>query len=201
MAGFFTGEPKTLWLNQPGDADRKMQLLADYSYTDWADKSWMTPAKYVIDGASIPRALWTLVGSPYCGLYRRASIVHDKACDDAVNDSAARKRADKMFYQACRDGGCSKRQAAILYIGVRIGANFSRAGLIEDESDIGPHLTETPIEREMQDALRQIGESEDVANASETDDADRLDAAVVVVGKRHFGAVGLVRGTAPIDWE
>lgn len=34
----------------------------------------------------------------------------------------ARRNADKMFYHACRVGGCSPRQALLLYLGVRIGA-------------------------------------------------------------------------------
>ena len=63
-----------------------------------------------MDGASIPRALWTLVGSPYRGDYRRASIVHDQACDDAHGDKDKRRAADRMFYHACREGGCNINQ-------------------------------------------------------------------------------------------
>ena len=61
-----------------------------------------------------------------CGLtltddYRRASIVHDKACDDASGNTTARRKAHRMFYHACRAGGCSIQEATLLYIGVRIG--------------------------------------------------------------------------------
>src|SRR5207237_4834835 len=61
------------------------------------------------------------VGSPYAGHYRRASIIHDKACDDASGNTTARRTAHRMFYHACRAGGCSIQEATLLYIGVRIG--------------------------------------------------------------------------------
>ena len=120
--GCFSGDPRTLWQTDPKKPDRKMSVLEDFWFIDPDEKKWLTPANYGVDGASIPRALWTLVGSPYTGDYRRASIVHDKACDDAVGNSAARRAADRMFFHACREGGCGIAEAIMLYIGVRIGA-------------------------------------------------------------------------------
>lgn len=202
--GAFSDDPMTRWLSLPGDKDRKMEMLADFTYVDWAGKPWKTPIKHQIDGASIPRALWTLVGSPYEGMYRRASIVHDKACEDAVGDGAARKRADRMFYQACRTGGCSKWQAAILYVGVRIGANFSRAGLIDSEESLSPRLNETPAESQMQTALQQIAGSPEVAAATTDrvdDETDALETAVHVAGKRHFAQSALLSGAVMLDWD
>ena len=96
-----------------------MKLLEDFSYEDPSGKKWLAPINSVINGASIPDALWSTVGSPYTGDYRCASIVHDVACDDPRVD---RKEADKMFYFACLAGGCSQGQARILYVGVRIGS-------------------------------------------------------------------------------
>lgn len=119
--GRFSADPETRWLTESG-TDRLMKLLQDFSFTDPAGKKWLTPKGHVVDGASIPRALWSLVGSPYTGEYRRASIVHDKACEDAAGNPKARRAADRMFYHACRAGGCSVKEAWILYLGVRIGA-------------------------------------------------------------------------------
>src|SRR5881227_4323515 len=116
----FSDEPRAIWLTEP--ADRKMKLLGTFWYLDRDGKQWLTPADYTVDGASIPRALWSLVGSPYTGCYRRASIVHDKACDDAGSNTGKRRAADRMFYQACRTGGCSVKYSTVLYLGVRIGA-------------------------------------------------------------------------------
>jgi hypothetical protein len=120
--GEFSGDPRTLWVTEGDEPDRTMRLLEDFWFIDPQQKEWRTRAIYPIDGASIPRALWTVVGSPYTGDYRRASIVHDKACDDAQGNPAARRAADRMFFHACRAGGCSISAATLLYIGVRIGA-------------------------------------------------------------------------------
>lgn len=117
--GSFSGNPKTEWLTHQGDEDRDMKLLEDFTFTDPDGKAWLAPLGSVVNGASIPRALWSTVGSPYTDDYRRASIVHDVACD---SQGISRKDADVMFFHACRAGGCSPVQARILYAGVRIGA-------------------------------------------------------------------------------
>ena len=119
--GSFSGDPETIWLTE-AETDRRMCLLKPFWFRDPKKKEWFVPSEYAVDGASIPRALWTLVGSPYTGDYRRASIVHDKACDEAGGDTKARRAADRMFYHACRAGGCSIAESILLYIGVRIGA-------------------------------------------------------------------------------
>ena len=124
--GRFSGNPKTEWLARP-PSDRDMKLLEDFWYDDPKGRHWLAPMGSIINGASIPQALWSTVGSPYTDNYRRASIVHDVACDDPTIN---RDDADEMFYYACRAGGCSFLQAKILYAGVRIGAWAGYTGLI-----------------------------------------------------------------------
>lgn len=122
--GSFSGDPVTRWLSEPGD-DRNMEILEAFAFTDPAGKMWGAPAGSVVNGASIPRPLWSVVGSPYTGDYRRASIVHDVAATEAGQDEVKRRAADRMFYHACRVGGCSVREATILYLGVRIGSMWA----------------------------------------------------------------------------
>ena len=117
--GSFSDNPKTEWLANPASADRDMKLLEDFSYTDPDGREWPAPQGSVVNGASIPRPLWSTVGSPYTDDYRNASVVHDVAVD---NPAVNRKEADKMFYYACLAGGCSLKQARLLYVGVRIGS-------------------------------------------------------------------------------
>ena len=112
--------PETVWLTEGGRSDRHIRVLKPFWYRDWQGKQRDAPAGTIVDGATIPQALWTLVGSPYTGDYRRASIVHDVACVGATPQQ--RRAADKMFFQACRDSGCNVAQAIIVYTGVRIGA-------------------------------------------------------------------------------
>ena len=128
--GTFSEDPQATWLTAPADPeDRRMELLRDFWYKDPAGKTWKAPKGSVVDGASIPAALWSTVGSPYTGAYRRASIVHDVACDEAdqaADPKAARAAADEMFYNACRAGNCPGWKAQMLYAGVRLGALWSR---------------------------------------------------------------------------
>ena len=117
--GAFSGNPKTEWLTSAVVADHEMKLLEDFTYEDPSGRKWVARSGSIVDGASIPMALWSAVGSPYTGEYRCASIVHDVACNDPSVD---RRDADKMFYFACLAGGCSVSQARVLYAGVRVGA-------------------------------------------------------------------------------
>ena len=114
-----------------------------------------------MDGASIPRPLWSLVGAPYVGDYRRASIVHDYAVNKAAGDPDRRLAADRMFYHACREGGCSIWQATILYLGVRIGAVLpvvERWKNIRETEIEWPRLYISNEERRLVDDFRRAAE-------------------------------------------
>ncbi len=128
--GTFSGNPKTMWLSEQG-GDRDMQVIEDFWYLDQAGRRWDVPAGTVINGASIPRTLWSSVGSPYTGSYRRAALVHDAAVG---HEGVLRGEADAMFYFACLAGGCSLLQAKMLYAGVRVGAWASETRLLTAEA-------------------------------------------------------------------
>jgi hypothetical protein len=115
--GRFIGDVITKWLVENGE-DRRMEVLQEFSYEDPAIKLWTTPAGWQVDGASIPRALWTIVGSPFTGDYRRASVVHDYYCDVRTEPSDA---VHLMFYYACRADGVGLIKANTLYYGVLAG--------------------------------------------------------------------------------
>lgn len=116
-SGHFAGNVETKWLVENGE-DRRMELLSEFSYIDPNGKKWTTPKGWIVDGASIPRFLWTLVGSPFTGGYRRASVVHDYYCDKKNEPWQA---VHKMFYWASLAGGASEVEAKILYAGVFAG--------------------------------------------------------------------------------
>src|SRR5262245_25965285 len=122
--GRFEGQVRAEWT----DPDRVMRLLADFAYHDPDAHRWLAPAESPIDGASIPRPLWTLVGSPFTGRYRRASVVHDVAC---VVRSQPWRRVHRMFYNACRCGGVGEIKAKVMYAAVyRFGPRWeARVGL------------------------------------------------------------------------
>ncbi|MDB5950663.1 MAG: hypothetical protein JWR65_2518 [Massilia sp.] len=136
--GRFSGNPKTEWLSETGD-DRNMRLLETFCYIDPQGRRWEAPYGAITNGASIPRTLWSSIGSPYTGNYRRASIVHDIAIHSPC---IVRADADAMFYFACLAGGCMLREAKLLYAGVRVGtwASLTR-DLAVDMLSLGPMVS------------------------------------------------------------
>lgn len=76
------------------------------------------PPGFVTDGASIPRALWTVVGSPFTGQYVGAAVIHDVGCD---THKYSWQITHRMFYSAMRALGVSDDYAKLLYWGVRLG--------------------------------------------------------------------------------
>lgn len=125
--GQFSGNPRTEWLSGDGP-DRAMRLADTFSFTDAKGRRWEVPAGMEVDGATIPRTLWSSVGSPYTGDYRRAAILHDAAL---LDPRIRRIDADAMFYEACIAGGCPANQAKLLYAGVCIGSWVSQARPVE----------------------------------------------------------------------
>jgi len=94
---------------------RDMTLTAAFAYVDARHRRWEAPAGAVVDGASIPRAFWTLVGSPFTGRYRRAAVVHDVACAERPRPWA---EVHRMFYEACRCSRTNVVQAKTMYYAV-----------------------------------------------------------------------------------
>jgi hypothetical protein len=159
--GSFSGYPITRWCPpEPGETERKMELTEEFSFLDPAGKHWVVPPGFKVDGATIPRALWTLVGSPYTGNYRRGSIVHDKACVDAGLNAAERRAADRMFFHACMAGGCDAKQATALYLGVRIGAAAGQIGLLSatlsDSQAPVPRMSVPPADQMVEAAFSSL---------------------------------------------
>ena len=94
--GFYNGEPVTKW-NPDG---RTMTLLTELRYTDPKGNVWVAPIGSVVDGASIPRYLWSVMGGPFEGRYRNASVLHDVA----YGDKKRPWQAKTMFYALYRFG-------------------------------------------------------------------------------------------------
>jgi hypothetical protein len=106
--GFYTGVPEARW-NPDG---RSMTLLNELRYTDPKGEVWIAPAGSVVDGASIPRPLWTFMGGPFEGKYRNASVLHDVAYGE---HDRPWQDCDRMFYDAMRCSGVSALEAKTMY--------------------------------------------------------------------------------------
>ena len=75
--GLYIGEVITKW-NADG---RTMTLTAPFAYLDPTGHKWEAPAGSVVDGASIPRIAWSIIGGPFEGKYRDSSVIHDVSCE------------------------------------------------------------------------------------------------------------------------
>lgn len=115
--GSFSGNPKTEWLSD--DGGRFMRMIETFWYIDPNGRRWEALTGLITDGATIPRTLWSSVGSPFTGSYRLAAILHDSALK---NPAIVRIDADNMFYFACLAGGCTPLESKLLYAGVRLGS-------------------------------------------------------------------------------
>jgi hypothetical protein len=135
--GSFQGQVMSLWMVEKGERDRKMKLLEDFGYIDPEGVTWAAPNGSIINGASIPAFLWgPLVGSPYTGDYRMASVVHDVACDERTQPY---EKVHLMFYYAMLCGETQPWLAKMMYTAVKLfgprwGTNF--AALSESSENI-----------------------------------------------------------------
>jgi len=106
--GHYNGEPVTKW-NPDG---RTMTLLTELRYTDPHGEVWVAPIDSVVDGASLPRYLWSIMGGPFEGKYRNASVLHDVAYGE---HNRPWQDCDRMFYYAMRCSGVGATEAKTMY--------------------------------------------------------------------------------------
>ena len=175
MVEGFSGEPVTHWIGE-----RNMRLVEPLSYVDPEGRLWEAPAGSEINGATIPRALWTSIGAPFVGNYRRATIVHDYFVGELSNPlvtPAERKAADRMFYHACRHDGCSRKFAGILYIGVCLGTWIATLGEPFQKSIGGDHQEFQRDVPENEFATQKFWQIvDDCDDAIKKEDLDAIDA-------------------------
>ena len=166
--GRFVGNVTATWLND----GRQMKLAADFAYVDPFGKRWDAPNGSVVDGASIPRVLWTAIGGPFEGNYRNASVIHDVAC---VRRSEPWQKVHRMFYDAMRCGGVEPTRALAMYYAVyhygpqwkepegfwgKVGGTFKGiVGIFSTEAPPPPPPPPPPIPEDLLDRVeRQIQE-------------------------------------------
>lgn len=106
--GRFSGQVETRWEND----GVTMVLLNELRYTDPYGQVWVAPAGSRVNGASIPRAFWSIIGGPFEGKYRNASVLHDVAYEE---QKVPPHEADLMFYNAMRASGVGATTAKTMY--------------------------------------------------------------------------------------
>ncbi len=110
--GVFNDRVESVWLPD----GRTMQLTKELTYTDSYGFKWIAPKFAKVDGASIPRFFWRIIGGPLTGKYRRASVIHDTYCK---NKNIPHKHVHKMFREAMLSDGVIPAKANLMYCAVK----------------------------------------------------------------------------------
>ncbi|HEV3409047.1 MAG TPA: DUF1353 domain-containing protein [Chthoniobacterales bacterium] len=150
--GYFSGPVETRWEND----GRTMVLLNELRYTDPYGQVWIAPAGSRVDGASIPRAFWPIIGGPFEGKYRNASVLHDVAYDE---QRVSPQEADLMFYNAMRCSGVNPVTAKTMYyVLLRHGRHWKHRQALPVNTDAARATAVAP--GEMDEIQRWIREND-----------------------------------------
>lgn len=104
----FVGKVVTEWVGN----DRDQKLIEEFLFIDNDNNIWRSCKYSVINGASIPKIFWVFIGSPFVGKYRRASVIHDTACEQQIYPH---NKVHKMFYDAMICDGVTSFKAMLMY--------------------------------------------------------------------------------------
>ncbi len=119
----------------------KMTLLENFEYVDPLGRKWIAPKGHVIDGASIPRFAWTLIGGPFEGKYRDSSVIHDVGCDKRW---ASWQVVHEVFYMGMRTSGVEDWRAKVMYAAVyHFGPRWDKVVRVS-----GIPAVQTPVARQ-----------------------------------------------------
>ena len=150
--GHYDGLPAKIALLPDG---RRATLIEPIAYSQSEDQSWPVPAGSELDGASIPRVLWSSIGGPFEGKYRDASIIHDHYCQVK---SRPWQHTHRMFHDGMRCSGVGKTKAAIMFYAVsRFGPRWPEPTLEVVELAVSASL---PTDR---DAPSFVADAEAIA--------------------------------------
>jgi hypothetical protein len=170
--GYYSGQVEARWEND----GRSMTLLSELRYVDPEGVVWVAPAGSVVDGASIPRVLWSLMGGPFEGKYRNASVLHDVAYGQRIHPW---QQCDRMFYNAMRCSGVSAAEAKTMYYALykfghhwkQPAATAARKALAANEEEMRRAL---PVEEAELNEAKSWIESADPSLAQIEQHADSL---------------------------
>jgi hypothetical protein len=103
---------------------RGLRLIEDYETTVCGVRI-LVPAGFDWDGATIPRAFWSIVGGPFDPQIVAASLVHDWLY---WTHQVSRGLADRIFYELAKEAGCSSFRRRSMYRAVKIfgGSYYKR---------------------------------------------------------------------------
>lgn len=131
--GMFSGTVSGVFVT-PDYAERPLfQLNSPITYIAPNGKKFEAISEYIVDGASIPRALWSAIGGPFSGNHLKPSVVHDyftdtcqvfdhpeagRPCQNQLVEFASADVVHKNYYLGMLASGVSETKACAEYLAV-----------------------------------------------------------------------------------
>lgn len=106
-------------------------LMSDLEYQN---KKYKVSVKKGLetDGASIPKFLWSIVGSPYLGSYRKAAIIHDGLYR---THKLSKTKSDFLFLEMMKSQNVHFLKRHLIFLGVFLFGWFSYTSKKQSEID------------------------------------------------------------------
>jgi len=112
--GLFEGRVVVEWLDDPFVPT--MRLLEPFAYHQPRGKVWKVPQGHVVKGRGMPPLFRHLIGQPFYGGFRKASIVYDHATQEMKEPW---DKAQLMFLDASMAEGVNESEAKAMYLLLR----------------------------------------------------------------------------------
>ena len=129
--GKFNGPLQAEVFINSGNKETRLRLLKPFSYTDATGKVWTVPSGWVVNGASIPKYLWSFVGAPFSGPHLEASVIHDYHCEVRTESWIS---VHRLFYEGLIASGVETSKAKYMYAAVHY---FGPRWIVDDNSHAG----------------------------------------------------------------
>ena len=97
---------------------RNERLVLPLTLIDSQGRRWIAPSGSVVNGSSIPRFFWRIAGSPYVGYHRKASVIHDVACEKQWAPDS--RNAHRLYFEGQIAEGENPWVAWLRWLAVRL---------------------------------------------------------------------------------
>ena len=111
--------------------ENSWKLLEDFSLA--TDKYEVTVKKgFDFDGASIPKVLWSVIGSPMEGNYVPGAVIHDGLY---ASQKVSKMVADNIFLDLMKQSNVGYVKRTSMYLAVKVfgGKDWKKANEYKDE--------------------------------------------------------------------
>ena len=132
---------------------KKLKVLQSMTYIDPKGTKWSVPIGTITDGASVPRAFWSIF-APFTGKHRIAAVFHDRYCQTRDRPWRA---VHLMFYNAMLASDVDKTSALTMYSAVyAFGPRWSLLGGGKTRAPMQPDLSEQDQREAFEDLQKWI---------------------------------------------